>query len=132
MFRHGRLFGRRFLIWLSVRIWMQTRGMRVALKDPEIERILDNSPRAASMVIGPTGDQIGDAMRQEEGILYALIDLSASVEFKQLHDVAGYYNRFDIFKLTVDRSSNRPITFEPMSFNAQASTGLVQKEEARV
>jgi nitrilase len=106
--------------------------MRVALKDPEIERILDNSPRAASMVIGPTGDQIGDAMRQEEGILYALIDLSASVEFKQLHDVAGYYNRFDIFKLTVDRSSNRPITFEPMSFNAQASTGLVQKEEARV
>ena len=26
--------------------------------------------------------------------------------------MVGYYNRFDIFKLTVDRSANRPITFE--------------------
>jgi hypothetical protein len=34
------------------------------------------------------------------------------VEPKQFHDVVGYYNRFDIFKLTVDRSANRPITFE--------------------
>ena len=31
---------------------------------------------------------------------------------KQFHDVVGYYNRFDIFKLTVDRSPNNPVSFE--------------------
>ena len=30
----------------------------------------------------------------------------------EIHDVVGYYNRFDIFKLRVDRSANRAITFE--------------------
>jgi NAD(P)-dependent dehydrogenase (short-subunit alcohol dehydrogenase family) len=32
--------------------------------------------------------------------------------YSEFHDVVGYYNRFDVFKLTVDRSANRPITFE--------------------
>ena len=39
------------------------------------------------------------------------IDLAACVEPKQFHDVVGYYNRFDVFKLTVDRSANRPVSF---------------------
>ena len=39
------------------------------------------------------------------------MDVAACVEPKQFHDVVGYYNRFDVFKLTVDRSANRPITF---------------------
>jgi nitrilase len=73
--------------------------------------ILDNTPRAVSMVIGPTGDPVSDIMQEDEGILYADIDLSTCVEQKQIHDVSGYYNRFDIFKLTVDRSANRPIYF---------------------
>jgi len=29
----------------------------------------------------------------------------------KIHDLSGGYNRFDIFKLSVDRSSNRPILF---------------------
>lgn len=80
--------------------------------DQEISRILDHTPRGVSMVLGPTGDPIGDALSDTEGILYADIDLSACVEPKQFHDVVGYYNRFDIFKLSVDRSANRPISFE--------------------
>jgi aliphatic nitrilase len=75
-------------------------------------RIVEQSPRGVSMVIGPTGEQVGGTLSDSEGILYADIDLSACVEPKQFHDVVGYYNRFDIFKLTVDRSANRPITFE--------------------
>lgn len=84
----------------------------LAALDKEAGRILDNTPRGVSMVIGPTGETVSDIMSDTEGILYANIDLSACVEPKQLHDVVGYYNRFDIFKLTVDRSANRPITFE--------------------
>lgn len=79
--------------------------------DKDAGRILDASPRGVSMILAPTGEPIGDVRCQDEGILYADIDLAACVEPKQFHDVVGYYNRFDIFKLTVDRSANRPIAF---------------------
>lgn len=84
----------------------------LASLDSEAGRILENTPRGVSMVTGPTGDPVGDVFSDAEGILYADIDLSACVEPKQFHDVVGYYNRFDIFKLSVDRSANRPISFE--------------------
>lgn len=89
-------------------------AMRDALADgdSEVARILEASPRGVSMVIGPTGETIGNALSDSEGILYADIDLAECVEPKQFHDVVGYYNRFDIFKLTVNRAANRPITFE--------------------
>ena len=79
--------------------------------DKEAGRILDGSPRGVSMILAPTGEPIGDVLCQDEGILYADIDLAASVEPKQFHDVVGSYNRFDIFQLTVNRSANRPIAF---------------------
>lgn len=79
--------------------------------DKDAGAIIDQSPRGVSMVIGPTGDQIGPTLSDEEGLLYADIDLAACVEPKQFHDVVGYYNRFDIFQLTVDRSANRPVSF---------------------
>ncbi len=90
------------------------RDMRDALAGlgDDAARILDNSPRSVSMIIDPTGAQVGDSLCDSEGLLYADIDLSACVEPKQFHDLAGQYNRFDIFKLTVDRSANRPITFK--------------------
>lgn len=79
--------------------------------DANMARILENSPRGISMVVGPMGAVIGQTMQNEEGILYADIDLSETVEPRQLQDVAGYYNRFDIFNLTVNRVANRPVEF---------------------
>jgi aliphatic nitrilase len=77
----------------------------------EALRILEQSPRAVSLVLDPTGTAIGDALCRDEGILYADIDLAQSVEPKQFHDVVGSYNRFDIFTLTVNRSALPPATF---------------------
>ena len=48
-------------------------------------------------------------LSDREGLLYASIDTRACVEPKQFHDVVGYYNRFDVFKLTVDRRRLRPV-----------------------
>ena len=73
--------------------------------------VLESSPRGVSVVIGPTGMPLSPVQQDEEGLLYADIDLSAAVELKQIHDVVGGYNRFDIFKLTVDRSRREPISF---------------------
>jgi aliphatic nitrilase len=74
-------------------------------------RILEQSPPGISVVLGPTGTPLGEALCRDEGILYAEIDLAQSVEPKQFHDVVGGYNRFDIFTLSVDRSPRRPATF---------------------
>jgi len=88
---------------------------------PDAARILEGSPRSVSMVIGPSGETIGEELRDEEGILYAEIDIARCVEPKQIHDVSGGYNRFDIFQLTVDRSANRPVTFLPDETTAASS-----------
>ncbi len=60
---------------------------------------------------GPNGEVISDVVCEDEGLLYADIDLSACVEPKQFHDISGGYNRFDIFQLTVNRTANRPVRF---------------------
>jgi aliphatic nitrilase len=83
----------------------------LATLGPEAMRMLEESPRAVSMVIGPTGEPVSGPLCEAEGLLYASIDTRACVEPKQFHDVAGSYNRFDVFTLTVDRRRLRPATF---------------------
>ena len=87
-----------------------TRDQLAAL-DPAAGNILDKSPRGVSVVMGPSGMPDSDLMQNEEGILYADIDLAKAVELKQIHDVVGGYNRFDIFQLTVDRTRREPVRF---------------------
>ncbi|MGH7323013.1 MAG: carbon-nitrogen hydrolase family protein [Candidatus Rokuibacteriota bacterium] len=88
-------------------------AMRDALASltPDAARILDGSTRSVSVVLGPTGEPVSETLRDAEGLLYADIDLAACVEPKQFHDVTGGYNRFDVFRLTVDRRRLRPIHF---------------------
>ena len=78
---------------------------------PEPLQVLERSPRGISVVLDPTGTPIGDTLSGDEGMLYGAIDLARSVEPKQFHDVVGYYNRFDIFALTINRTSLRPARF---------------------
>ncbi len=85
----------------------------VAEGDLEVARILESSPRGVSMVLDPAGELVAGPVSDREELLYADIDLARCVEPKQYHDVVGSYNRFDIFKLTVNRAALRPITFEP-------------------
>jgi aliphatic nitrilase len=88
---------------------------------PEPLRILEQSPRGISMVLDPTGTPVGDLICEDEGILYAEIDLARSVEPKQFHDVVGAYNRFDIFALSVDRTRRPPATFIDQAQHAARS-----------
>lgn len=85
-------------------------------RDPTIARIVDETPRAASMFIDPTGAQIGDMLQNEEGIAYAEFDLNRCIEPKQFHDVVGYYNRFDIFQLSVKRERLEPVRWQGAGF----------------
>jgi nitrilase len=72
------------------------------------------------MVIGPSGEVLGDILCEVEGLLYQDIDIAQCVEPKQFHDVVGYYNRFDVFDLKVTRERLVPIRFSDTASEADA------------
>ncbi|KTE28005.1 MULTISPECIES: carbon-nitrogen hydrolase family protein [unclassified Sphingopyxis] len=70
---------------------------------PANRALLERRQSAFSGVIGPDGNLVGDPLIDDEGIVYAEIDLSRCIQPKQMHDIIGAYNRFDIFDLRIDR-----------------------------
>ncbi|WP_059415313.1 carbon-nitrogen hydrolase family protein [Cupriavidus basilensis] len=79
--------------------------------EPAARALVESAPRSVSMIIGPTGAVISDTLQDEEGIVYADIDLDDCIVPKQFHDVVGAYNRFDVFTLHVNRAALEPAAF---------------------
>lgn len=92
-------------------------NMRAQLLDVDrsVAAALELTPRGISVVIGPAGEPVSEILQKTEGILYQDIDINQCVEPKQFHDVVGYYNRFDIFELKVNRARLTPIRFDDSS-----------------
>lgn len=78
---------------------------------PNVEELLSRKSSAFSGFIGPNGAVIGDPLIDDEGIIYADIDLAKCIQPKQMHDILGHYNRFDIFDLRVNVAPTKKITF---------------------
>ena len=78
---------------------------------PQNRELLSRPNSAFSGVIDPHGNVIGEALIDEEGIVYAEIDLGDCIRPKLMHDITGAYNRFDIFNLTVDRTPRASAMF---------------------
>ncbi|KAI7085982.1 nitrilase [Hortaea werneckii] len=101
-----------------------------------IKSFLESSPRGVSMFLDPTGAVVSgftvtndgqqqqmDYLQNEEGVLYADLNLEDCIEGKQYHDVVGGYQRLDVFKLSVNRERKEPIVFEEVK-----GTGVTSKE----
>jgi predicted amidohydrolase len=78
---------------------------------PAQEKLLTGKPNAFSGIYGPDGRLVSEPLIDDEGIVYADIDLNRCIEPKQYHDILGHYNRFDIFNLEVNRTPLEPIHF---------------------
>ena len=78
---------------------------------PNVEELLTRKNSAFSGIIGPNGAVVGEPLIDDEGIVYADIDLQKCIQPKQMHDILGHYNRFDIFDLRVNTAPTRKITF---------------------
>ena len=85
---------------------------QLARGDSDRESILRNVPPSVSLIVGPTGSVIGEPLVGAEGIVEAEIDIGKSVIPKQAHDIVGYYNRFDIFQLRMNKRPQLPIILE--------------------
>lgn len=67
--------------------------------DDTIESMVKACPQACSMIVSPMGDIVAELPPGKEGVLLGEIDLNSLVELKQHHDMAGYYNRTELFRL---------------------------------
>jgi aliphatic nitrilase len=78
---------------------------------PDARKLLTRKNGAFSGIIGPDGNLMGDGLIDDEGIIYAEIDLNRCIQPKQMHDILGHYNRFDIFDLRVNIAKQEPVKF---------------------
>ncbi len=78
---------------------------------PEARKLLEWRNSAFSGIIGPDGNVVGEELIDDEGIVYAEIDLNDCIQPKQMHNIIGSYNRFDIFDLRVNRTPRAATAF---------------------
>jgi nitrilase len=76
---------------------------------PDARARLERKSSAFSGTIGPDGRLVGEGLVDEEGIVYADVDLGRCIQPRQMHDIVGHYNRFDIFQLSVNRRPLSPV-----------------------
>ncbi|PCE65896.1 carbon-nitrogen hydrolase family protein [Sediminicola luteus] len=88
-------------------------------ENPQVRELFERKNSAFSGIIGPDGDNYVTPLIDDEGIVYADIDMEKTIQPKQMHDILGHYNRFDIFKLTVNTKKNEPIIYTDTPFEAE-------------
>jgi len=76
---------------------------------PENRTLLENASKGASMIVGPTGQIMGEPVVGGEGFAVADIDISEAIILKEAHDIIGRYNRFDVFQLRVNQTRIKPV-----------------------
>lgn len=105
--------------------------------EPRARDLLTRRNSAFSGILGPDGRVIGEPLIDTEGIAYAEIDLQRCIQPRQMHDITGHYNRFDIFDLRINRRPLQPArfdddayeAFEPVNLPAQAAANADTAQE---
>ncbi|WP_234188174.1 carbon-nitrogen hydrolase family protein [Shinella sp. NM-101] len=85
---------------------------------PQARDLLARRNSAFSGILGPDGRVIGEPLIDDEGIVYAEIDLARCIQPRQMHDITGHYNRFDVFDLRVNRRPLQPARFDDGDLDA--------------
>lgn len=95
---------------------------------PHVRETLQRRNSAFSGILGPDGRVVGEPLIDDEGIVYADIDLNRCIQPRQMHDITGHYNRFDVFDLRVNRRAQRPLS---MLDDSAEPTGAAEARQDR-
>ena len=106
--RHIACEGRCFVLGCNQFV---TKGMYPATLEGVEE--LDGQPdvicRGGSAIISPLGEVLAGPLYDQEGILYAELDMGEIVRGKVDFDVVGHYARADVFQLIVNEKPMPPV-----------------------
>lgn len=76
----------------------------------DLRDLLDKLTFGGSMIVSPAGLVISDTIKDnKEGIAFAECDLSQIITQKSIHDIAGSYQRMDVFHFGIDKSVLKPV-----------------------
>lgn len=64
-----------------------------------------------SGIFGPMGTYVSEPLRGKKGIVYGDCDLNITLPLRVIHEITGHYNSFDVFQLSVDRRTRRPVKY---------------------
>ncbi|MFW8567200.1 carbon-nitrogen hydrolase family protein [Orrella sp. 11846] len=79
--------------------------------DETIFKFLESGGNGHTAIYGPLGTVIAGPLDNDiEDIVYADVNLEDALLTKLRHDIGGGYNRFDIMRVSVNRTSNQTIT----------------------
>ena len=67
--------------------------------------------RGGSVIVSPMGEVLAGPLWDEEGILYATLDLAEITRSRFDFDVVGHYARPDVFQLTVNEQPAPSVSF---------------------
>ncbi len=76
---------------------------------PAKRKRLEGRNYALTAVYGPDGRAIGGPLIDEEGIVYADLDLADLIAPKMIHDITGHYNQFGVLSLHLNRTAQAPL-----------------------
>lgn len=76
---------------------------------PEKRAMFEGENFALSAVWGPDGQYLCEPLIDDEGIVYAEIDLDDLIQPKMMHDIIGQYNDFGVLSLTLDQTPHEPL-----------------------
>ncbi|BFO56667.1 carbon-nitrogen hydrolase family protein [Acidovorax sacchari] len=88
--------------------------------NPKARELLTRRNSAFSGFLGPDGRVIGQPLIDDEGIAYADLDLARCIQPRQMHDITGHYNRFDVFDLRVNRRPLQAARFDDDAIDTEA------------
>lgn len=68
--------------------------------------------RGGSVIISPLGEVLAGPLFDQEGMLFAELDLAQIAQSKFDFDVVGHYARPDVFRLIVNEKPAQPVIYE--------------------
>lgn len=110
--QHIALEGRCFVLGCNQYVTREMYPADLEIKD-ELLAWPETLCRGGSAVYGPLGDRLAGPLWDQEGILYAELDLGEVPRSKFDFDVTGHYARPDVFHFWVDSEPQSPVEMEP-------------------
>ena len=79
--------------------------------------------RGRSAIVAPDGEILAGPLLEQEGILYADVDVAVARRSRSEFDPVGHYSRPDVFRLTVDEDSKPPVGMSLRCFARMRPSG---------